>query len=156
QLALHVSDPYVLQICVALGVQLWLSHEPLLCHAPAVLHVCVSVPVLQLPQATGCVWPGAHRPAQAPCTHVWLTQATGLPHAPFASHVSTPLTEHGVEPGLQDPPQIPAPEHTKGHAAPLSCHTPEASHFCGWRPLHRVAFGVHAEQLPELQTVAHG
>jgi hypothetical protein len=145
----------VLHGCVAFGAQLWFEQVPLLSHAPVELHVCVSVPVLQLPQATACVCPGAQRPVQAPETQVWFTQATGLPHAPLESHVSTPLPEHVVEPGLQEPPQVP-PEQTNRHAAPSSCHAPEASHFCGWSPLHRVAFGAHAEQLPELQKVEHG
>jgi hypothetical protein len=88
-----------LQLCVAFAVQAPpLVHVPLVCQAPLVLQVCVSVP--QLPQATGLVWPGPHTPLQAPDTHVWLVHATALPHWPHELQVSTPLPEHCVAPGV--------------------------------------------------------
>jgi hypothetical protein len=54
QLMLHVSLPYVLHACVALGAHAPCPTQlPLVCQVPLVLHVCVSVP--QLPQAAGWV-----------------------------------------------------------------------------------------------------
>ena len=78
---------------------------PLLCQVPLAPHVCVSVP--QLPQATGCVWPGAQTPvhdaAPAPCVHVWLVQVAGAAQSPVVLHVETPLLAHRVAPGVHVP-----------------------------------------------------
>src|ERR1700722_3502730 len=86
------------------------AHVPLLCQAPLVPHVCVSVP--QLPHATGFVWPGAHTPAHVPVpgpdTQVLFVQPTAVLHAPLVLHVSTPLPEQLVAPGLPWPAQAPA------------------------------------------------
>ncbi len=139
--ALHVSDPYVLQVCVAFFAHApWLEHVPLVCQAPLALQVCVSVP--QLPQAAGFVWPGAHTPAQVPVpvpdTHVLLVHATVVvPHCPQASHVCTPLPEHrvaaGVHTGVDGHEQVPHPQ------VPQVC-VPYELHVC-------VAFRVHAPEV---------
>ena len=115
------------------------------------LQVWVSVP--QLPQDTGWVWPGPHTPVQAPDTHVWLLHVAGLPQLPVPSQVSTPFAEHCLEPGEHEPLHVPAPVQTYMHAEPEFCHAPVPSHFWGWLPLHCIALGVQAEQVPALQTV---
>jgi hypothetical protein len=90
---LHCSIPYMLHCMVAWGVHTPCPAQlPLDCQLPLELHVCVSVP--QLPHATLFVCPGAHTPMHAAPLHVWLVHATGLPHWPVPSQVSTPLPEH--------------------------------------------------------------
>jgi hypothetical protein len=82
-------------------------HVPLLCQVPAPAQVCVSVPRLQLPHATGFVCPGAQTPTHeaepALTTHVCPEQLLGVPHAPAVEHVDTPLPMHVVAPGVQTP-----------------------------------------------------
>ena len=83
---------------------------PLLCHVPLALHVCVSMPVLQLPQATGLVWPEAH------CTHAPFRHTGFEPEQadPLSCHpVPVPLHCCGCAPlqpkafGVQTPPSPP-------------------------------------------------
>lgn len=96
----------MLHICVELGEQLPCAEQvPLDCQAPA-LQNWMSLP--QLPQATGCVCPGAQMPVHvAPLllvVHVELLQATGVPHDPLELHVEMPLFVHCVVPGVHVPP----------------------------------------------------
>jgi hypothetical protein len=75
---------------VAVGAHTpWPPQLPLLCHEPAALHVCVSVP--QLPHATGFVWPGAQEPVHDAvpllATHVLLVHVVvSTVNCPRASH----------------------------------------------------------------------
>ena len=91
-------------------------------HCPTALHVWTPLP-------EHCFCPGAHTPAHAPFTHVWLVHAEGAPHCPLPSQVCTPLPEHWVAFGVHEPAQVPA-VHTAGHAAPL-CHWPFVSQLWG-------------------------
>jgi hypothetical protein len=88
--------------CVCPGAQLplhWpLTHVLLLAaqsapvvHPPFASHVCGL-----LPEHDVC--PGAHTPVHAFVTQVWLVHATGDPHWPVESQVSTPLLTHRVSP----------------------------------------------------------
>ena len=79
-------------------------------------------------------------------------QALGLLHVPRIEQVSTPLPEHCVAPGVQEPAHDPL-LHTNGHALPVFCQVPVEPHVCGCWPLHCVAPGVHNPvHEPELQT----
>jgi hypothetical protein len=92
----------VLHVCVVPAAQTpWFMHVPAT-HVPFGPHVWVSVP--QLPQVTMRVCPCEQTPMQTPVTHVWFMHATGLPHCPLASQVSTPLPEQVVVPGTHTPP----------------------------------------------------
>ncbi len=57
------------------------------------------------------VVPGTHTPWQeaAPplCAHAPFTQATAAPQAPPEEHVCSPLPEHCVDPGVQEPVHTP-------------------------------------------------
>jgi hypothetical protein len=86
----------------------------------------------------------------APSTHVWFVHGTAAPNCPLAPHVSTPLSEHCVAPGVHEPVQMPA-LHTPGQAAPLFCHAPVVSHVCGCCPEHCSHPGTQTpEQTPPL------
>lgn len=104
---LHFCVPYVLHDCVPFGAQPWPAHEPLLCQAPLVLHVSVSVP--QLPHGTGLVWPGPQVPAHFPVDglHVEFEQAVPGVCEPFTH-------DQGVLPPVSQPTwpgaQLPAHE----------------------------------------------
>ena len=148
----------MLHVCVAFGEHAPCPAQvPLVFQAPFASHVCVSVP--HFPQATGSVWPGAHDPVQAPPTHVWLVHATGEPHCPPLSHVSTPLPEHCFCPGEHGPLHTPATHVPLEHvvAAP---HCPQPPHVCTCVPEHCVAPGVHTaaaahEHAPHAQAAVH-
>jgi hypothetical protein len=147
QLAPHVCEPYVLHGCVAPAAHgPEPAHVPLVCHAPAGPHVCVSVP--QLPHATGLLWPGAHMPVHAPATHVWSLQAMAAPQWPVPSQVCTPLPEHCVAPaGLHGPTHWPAMHAPLVHGeAALQAVQPStpATQVCTLLPEHCVAPPLHA------------
>jgi hypothetical protein len=50
--------------------------------------------------------------------HVWLLQATAVPHWPFDWHVCTALPEHCVWPEVQLPVQDPFMQVDMEHAVP--------------------------------------
>ena len=113
---LHVCDPYVLHACVAFGAQAPCPAQPLLCHPPIALHVCVSVP--QLPQPIGYTWPGAQTPLHVPLAHVWpLHGVWSVCVPPTHVHGALLTASHPVCPGAQLPAHAPVdglhvePEH---------------------------------------------
>jgi hypothetical protein len=55
--------------------------------------------------------------------HVWLEQATAVPHVPFDWHVCTPLPEHCVAPAVQLPVQEPL-VHVDPEQAVPAFHVP--------------------------------
>ncbi len=91
-----------------------------------------------------------HTPSHTPDTHVWFTQATGAPHIPVVSHVSTPLPEHWIAPGTQVPlhaPLVQMPMH--GEGVP---QVPVGEHVCTPSPRHCVAPATHVPvQAPDTQ-----
>jgi hypothetical protein len=143
--AAHDCVPYVLHGCVAPGAHTpWLAHVPLVCQAPVVLHVCVSVP--QLPQGTGVVCPGAHFPVHAPFTQVWPTHATGVPHWSFDPHVCTPFPEHCSCPVTHVPAHTPPAQLPLAHATGAP-HCPPTQ-ICTADPEHRVCPDEHTLASP--------
>jgi hypothetical protein len=154
---LHDCVPYVLHDCVAVAAQApWPGQLPLVTHAPLALHVCVSVPVPQLPHATGFVWVGAHPPVHVAVpldtTHVWFVHGAGVPHTPVALHVEIPLLVHCVVPGVHathTPPKHTGLAVVLAHVAPTFCQVgPAPVHCCGCAPLHPMAFIVHVPHTP--------
>jgi len=133
-------------------------------HWPAELHDCTALmdPSTGAPASSvagaHCAVPGAHIPTQLPETHVWFEQATGVPHVPFAPHVSTPLFEHWVAVGVQEPTHPPFTQAWFEQARALP-HCPLALHVCTPLPEHCVAPGtqtpVHAP-LPHAYWQADG
>jgi hypothetical protein len=148
----HVWTPYVLQDCLAVGMQTpWFWHVPAI-HIPAESHVSVSVP--QLPQGTLRVCPCAQTPVHTPPMHVWFMHATALPHSPFALQVCTPSPEHCTLPGTQLPPQAPL-THTYGHGWGLP-HWPFGPQVSCPLFEHWVEFGGHEPvHMPVVQTLGH-
>jgi len=65
------------------------AHGEPLTQEPVGPHVCGVLP-LQL------VSPGEQTPSHAPAAHVWLAQAVGGPHVPFAVHCSIEFPTHCV------------------------------------------------------------
>jgi hypothetical protein len=82
-------------------------------------------------------------PVQPPPAQTYEHDA-GDPQTPPEVHVSTPLPEHCVAPGVHDPAHDPLLQ-TYWHADPELCHVPVESQVWGCRPLHWEAPGV---QLP--------
>jgi hypothetical protein len=83
----------------------------------------------------------------APLTQAWLVQAAGALHTPLALHVSTPLFEHCVVPGVHDPVHAPPTQAwlvhpTGGLQAPLVLHVSTPL------PEHCVAPGMQAAHVP--------
>jgi hypothetical protein len=71
-------------------------------------HVPVAVQVFCCEVLAHSVWLGAHTPwheavPPADTRHVWLLQVAGVPHAPVALQVETPLLWHSVVPGVHVP-----------------------------------------------------
>ncbi len=87
----------------------------------------------------------------APLVHVCSgVHVAGADHWALALHVSTPLPEHCVAPGVQTPVHWPALQ-TKEQLDPL-CQVPVASQVSGKSPLHWRAPGVQLPtHLPPLQ-----
>jgi hypothetical protein len=46
---------------------------------------------------------GVQAPAQAPATHAWLVQSTGVPQVPLALQLCAPLPEHCTWPAVHAP-----------------------------------------------------
>jgi hypothetical protein len=105
-------------------------------HWPVELHTCGVLP--EQPTA-----PELHVPTQAPFTQVAFRQASGEPHAPAASHVSTPLSEHRVSCGAQSPTQAPAEHAWCEQAGPFDIQAPLESQICGCEPAQTRAPWVH-------------
>jgi hypothetical protein len=74
---------------------------------------------------------------QTPLTHAEFEHAAAEPHVPLALHVSTPLPEHCVAPGVHDPVHAPL-THAWFVQALAFCQVPVALHVCGCWPLHCV------------------
>jgi hypothetical protein len=87
----------------------------------------------------------------APLTHADETHAVLFPHVPLDEHVSTLLFTHRVAFGVQTPTQLP-PTQAWLEQAVVFCQLPPASQVCGCWTLHCLAPGVHAVQLPAVQT----
>jgi hypothetical protein len=77
--------------------------------------------------------------------HVEFEQVTGAPHVPPAPHVSTPLPEHWVAPGVHDPAQAPETHAEFAHATGLPQPPVAALQVSTPFPLHWVWPGA---QLP--------
>jgi hypothetical protein len=74
---------------------------------------------------------------------VEFTHAAGAPHVPFEAHVSSPLPEHCVAPGVHEPAHAPATHAEFEHATAVP-HWPVAgSHVSTPLPLHCVWPGAH-------------
>src|SRR5580700_8970556 len=86
-------------------------------------------------------------PEQTPLTQVPLVQVTPEPHVPLALHVSTPLPEHVVARGVQEPVQPPLTHAWSEHATALP-HVPLALHVSTPLPEHVVAPGVQEPVQP--------
>jgi hypothetical protein len=138
---LHVCTPFPEHWASAGAHTPW--HSAVL---PAAMHVWLEV--VQLPEAFTQVpvplhsctrlllqrcCPGPHTPVQAPLAQVRLAaHATGAPHRPLASHVSTPLPEHCAAVGLHSPVHVPvAAAQTYSQTAPSFCQAPAPSHSWG-------------------------
>jgi len=83
---------------------------------------------------------------QAPLTHAELEHATGVPQLPPASHVCTPLPEHCVVPGVQEPVQTPL-THAALHDTAVP-HRPLLLQVWTALPEHWVAPGEHTPVQP--------
>lgn len=90
----------------------------------------------------------------APLTHADETQGVLPPQAPLEEHVSTLLPVHRVAFGVHTPVQLPPTHAWFEHAEPF-CQTPPESQVCGVCPLHCLAPGLHAVQLPAVHTSGH-
>lgn len=93
-------------------------------HAPAT-HVCT-------PPAAHCVLPFMHTP-HVPVSlqnGVAVGHAVAAPHAPVASHVSTPLPMHRSACGLHTPWHAPPTHALFVQAAPMFWYCPP-THTCG-------------------------
>jgi hypothetical protein len=95
---------------------------------------------------------------QAPFVHVGVLppHILAAPHVPVASHVSTPLPEHCVFPGVQ---ATQAPLRHCGvdpEQVWTGCHLPVASQRIVCWPEHSTAPGTHTpEQLPAAHANGH-
>jgi hypothetical protein len=109
------------------------------------------VPQVSTPLLAHWTAAGVQTPVQAPFTQAWLVQVTAALHCPLALHVSTPLPEQWVAPGVHAA-HVP-PTHT-GVPPPHAVAVPQlpvASHVSTPLPEQRVAPGVHT---PEQQALA--
>jgi hypothetical protein len=91
---------------------------------------------------------------QDPFTQADDTHGVLLPQAPLDEQVSTLLLTHRVAFGVQTPVQFP-PTHAWLVQGVVFCQLPPPSQVCGCCPLHCLAPGVHAVQLPAVQTSGH-
>ena len=67
-----------------------------------------STPVSAWPESIGPEsTPPSIPPPEVLTTHVWLRQASGVPQLPPVEQLTTPLPEHAVCPGAQEPTQVP-------------------------------------------------